>query len=103
MGGKGFKIPHNKTYGETTTHTYVCTSLVVKLSWFLYLQHVSASRLGASRLTNHTAAVQGIMQEAERAAVNETSSCCDYKHQLLDKFCATRTYVSQCEGGLCRA
>lgn len=60
----------------------------------LLIQQLNAAALGVARVLNLTADVINLMAEVESNLPNQTQDCCNYEHQLLDQYCATRGTVS---------
>ena len=63
---------------------------IVSLQLF---QQLDAADFGVSTLHNLTADVINLMAELESNLPNGTQDCCNYNHQILDQYCATRTPV----------
>ena len=60
----------------------------------LSLQQLNASDILATNYFDFTENVESIKMAVENNPPTTISQCCQYKHQLLDKFCATRRAVS---------
>lgn len=50
------------------------------------------SSLGATDLYDYTGRVLDLVSSSVQEG-RDTQQCCDYPYQMLDKFCASRTFV----------
>ena len=49
--------------------------------------------MGATEFINITAGVTEIMDSVQ--SISNTSDCCNYQYQILDKYCALHSAVSE--------
>jgi len=57
-------------------------------------QGIDASVLGATEFLDYTSEVQSVIDGTTSNLPNTTMDCCNYRHQMLDQFCASREVVS---------
>lgn len=68
--------------------------LWINLSTLPLTQGIDASVLGATEFLDYTSEVQSVIDGTTSNLPNSTMDCCNYRHQMLDQFCATREVVS---------
>lgn len=73
---------------------YQCIYMIVPMC-FLPQQNVSSPHtISATNFIDYTARIQNIWDTVLEHNYSTIDECCDYKYQLLDKFCASRNTVS---------
>ena len=63
-------------------------NLLFSLYFFFFLQTVTG--IGATSFQSYTNAINEIMERISEIPRNQSSDCCGYRNQILDKFCAVQ-------------
>ena len=74
----------------TLVYMYVCT--YISISTPPLPQSVNARDLGATAFSDYSAGVMDIINYDVHTG-NDIMQCCNYTHQILDKYCASETLV----------